>query len=91
MRISENIYIQIIFRKRKNYIYLKNSLTLNSNKDFPKIEDNSEYLNSIFKESLNFEEILNVYENEICGLLKLINFNDNSSNSRSIIFDSKII
>lgn len=62
---------------------------MNSNKDFPKIEDNSEYLNSIFKESLNFEEILNVYENEICGLLKLINFNDNSSNSRSIIFDSK--
>ena len=86
--IREHLYTNYI-QEKKNYIYLKNSLTLNSNKDFPKIEDNSEYLNSIFKESLNFEEILNVYENEICGLLKLINFNDNSSNSRSIIFDSK--
>ena len=86
--IREHLYTNYI-QEKKNYIYLKNSLTLNSNKDFPKIEDNSEYLNSIFKESLNFEEILNVYENETCGLLKLINFNDNSSNSRSIIFDSK--
>ena len=86
--IREHMYTNYI-QEKKNYIYLKNSLTMSSNKDFPKIEDNSEYLNSIFKESLNFEEILNVYENEICGLLKLINYNDNSNNSRSIIFDSK--
>ena len=86
--IREHMYTNYI-QEKKNYIYLKNSLTMTSNKDFPKIEDNSEYLNSIFKESLNFEEILNVYENEICGLLKLINYNDNINNSRSIIFDSK--
>jgi len=86
--IREHMYTNYI-QEKKNYIYLKNSLTMSSNKDFPKIEDNSEYLNSIFKESLNFEEILNVYENEICGLLKLINYNDNINNSRSIIFDSK--
>jgi hypothetical protein len=38
--IREHLYTNYI-QEKKNYIYLKNSLTLNSNKDFPKIEDNS--------------------------------------------------
>ena len=87
--VKEYLYSNYI-QEKKNYIYLKNSLSLNFDKDFPKIKENSEYINSIFKESFNFEEILNVYENDICGLLKLINNNDsNNSNNNFNIFDSK--
>ena len=87
--IKEHLYTNYI-QEKKNYIYLKNSLSLNFDKNFPKILENNEYLNSIFRESLNFDEILNVYENEICGLLKLINFTENSNNSHNYnIFDSK--
>ena len=87
--IKEHLYANYI-QEKKNYIYLKNSLSLNFDKNFPKIIENSEYLNSIFRESINFEEILNVYENEICGLLKLLNINENSNNSHNYnIFDSK--
>ena len=63
---------------------------MNFDKNFPKILENNEYLNSIFRESLNFDEILNVYENEICGLLKIINYTENNNNSHNYnIFDSK--
>ena len=87
--IKEHLYTNYI-QEKKNYIYLKNSLSLNFDKNFPKILENNEYLNSIFRESLNFDEILNVYENEICGLLKLINYTENSNNSHNYnIFDSK--
>ena len=87
--IKEHLYTNYI-QEKKNYIYLKNSLSLNFDKNFPKILENNEYLNSIFRESLNFDEILNVYENEICGLLKLINYTENNNNSHNYnIFDSK--
>ena len=87
--IKEHLYSNYI-QEKKNFIYLKNSLSMNFDKNFPKIFENSEYLNSIFRESLNFEEILNVYENEICGLLKLINYNNSSNNTHNFnIFDSK--
>ena len=88
--IKEHLYSNYI-QEKKNYIYLKNSLSLNFDKNFPKILENSEYLNSIFRENLNFEEIINVYENEICGLLKLINYSNNSNNNTNNfnIFDSK--
>ena len=87
--IKELLYTNYI-QEKKNYIYLKNSLSLNFDKNFPKILENSEYLNSIFRENINFEEILNVYENEICGLLKLLNINENINNSNNYnIIDSK--
>ena len=87
--IREHLYANYI-QEKKNYIYLKNSLNMNFDKSFPKIVENSEYLNSIFRDSLNFEEILNVYENEICGLLKLLNIGDISNNAHNFnIVDSK--
>ena len=75
--VKEHLYYNYI-QEKKNYIYLKNSLSLNFNNNFPKLNENEEYLNSIFKENINFEEIFNVYENEICGLLKLVNYGDNT-------------
>ena len=86
--IKEHLYANYI-QEKKNYIYLKNSLSLNFNTNFPKINENEEYLNSIFKE-INFEEILNVYENDICGLLKLVNYGEYNDNAHNYnIFDSK--
>ena len=87
--IKEHLYANYI-QEKKNYIYLKNSLSLNFNTNFPKINENEEYLNSIIKE-INYEEILNVYENDICGLLKLVNFGEyNNNNAHNYnIFDSK--
>ena len=46
--VKEYLYSNYI-QEKKNYIYLKNSLSLNFDKDFPKIKENSEYINSIFK------------------------------------------
>ena len=87
--IKEHLYANY-FQEKKNYIYLKNSLSLNFKNNFPKINENEEYLNSIFKENINFEEILNVYENDICGLLKLVNYGENNDNVHNYnIFDSK--
>ena len=87
--IKEHLYANY-FQEKKNYIYLKNSLSLNFKNNFPKINENEEYLNSIFKENINFEEILNVYENDICGLLKLLNYGENNDNVHNYnIFDSK--
>ena len=87
--IKEHLYANY-FQEKKNYIYLKNSLSLNFNNTFPKINENEEYLNSIFKENINFQEILNVYENDICGLLKLVNYGENNDNVHNYnIFDSK--
>ena len=90
--IKEHLYANYI-QEKKNYIYLKNSLSLNFNPNFPKISENEEYLSSIFKDSINFEEILNVYENDICGLLQLINYGENNTNNTNVhkynIYDSK--
>ena len=87
--IKEHLYANY-FQEKKNYIYLKNSLSLNFKNNFPKINENEEYLNSIFKENINFEEILNVYENDICGLIKLVNYGENNDNVHNYnIFDSK--
>ena len=90
--IKEHLYANYI-QEKKNYIYLKNSLSLNFSSNFPKINENDEYINSIFKDNINFEEILNVYENDICGLLLLINYGENNANNSNVhkynIYDSK--
>ena len=90
--IKEHLYANYI-QEKKNYIYLKNSLSLNFSSNFPKINENDEYINSIFKDNINFEEILNVYENDICGLLLLINYGENNTNNSNVhkynIYDSK--
>ena len=90
--IKEHLYANYI-QEKKNYIYLKNSLSLNFSSNFPKINENDEYINSIFKDNINFEEILNVYENDICGLLLLINYGENNANNNNVhkynIYDSK--
>ena len=87
--IKENLYSNYI-QEKKNFIYIKNSLSLNFNNNFPKINENYEYINTIFNENFNFEEILNVYENDICGLLKLVNYGENNDNAHNYnIFDSK--
>ena len=87
--IKEHLYSNY-FQEKKNYIYLKNSLSLNFKNRFPKINENEEYLNSVFKDNINFEEILNVYENEICGLLKLVNYGENNTSVHNFnIYDSK--
>ena len=87
--IKEHLFSNYI-QEKKNYIYLKNSLSLNFNSNFPKINQNEEYLNSLFKDNINFEEILNVYENDICGLLKFVNYGENKDNGHNYnIFDSK--
>ena len=90
--IKEHLYSNYI-QEKKNYIYLKNSLSLNFNPNFPKINENEEYINSIFKDNINFQEILNVYENDICGLLLLINYGENNTNNTNVhkynIYDSK--
>ena len=90
--IKEHLYANYI-QEKKNYIYLKNSLSLNFNSYFPKINENEEYINSLSKDNINFEEILNVYENDICGLLLLINYGENNTNNANVhkynIYDSK--
>ena len=87
--IKEHLYSNY-FQEKKNYIYLKNSLSLNIDTSFPKMKENEEHINSVLKENINFEEILNAYENEICGLLKLINYGENNTSVHNFnIFDNK--
>ncbi len=72
-----NNYIQEL----KNFLYLNNSLNnLGTEKKFPKMKFNSVYLNEIYLDNFNFDEIMNLYENNICGLLKILNENINFSN-----------
>ena len=68
-------------QEQKNFLYLNNTLS-HINSSYPKIPENSSYLKKIYKESYNFDEIMEVYESQICGLLLFLPEYDRENHRR---------
>ena len=107
---EENIYTYIIndnivtniknnyYQELKNVILLKNSLNNNPHcfSKNPKIKSNSDFLNRLYNSTYNYQDILNLYENNICGLFKLISdekkfYNKNNINYFKVQFNKNIM
>ena len=71
--VKEHIFSNYI-QEQKNFIYINNALSnLGDGRKWPKIKYNADYLNQIYLENFNFDEIMNLYENPNFGLLKYMN------------------
>ena len=85
--IKNNVKEHIIsnyLQEQKNFIYLNNCLSnVGNERKWPKMKFNLEYLNHIFFENFNYNEIMNLYEHPKYGLLKYINKNPSKINLQS--------